>query len=425
MTRTITKETVIHRIKERALPLDQTNRYDPLMERILDSKLVLLGEASHGTSEYYTHRAEITKRLIQEKDFRFIAVEGDWPACYKVNQYIKGLADTPDSAKQVLESFDHWPTWMWANEEIIPLIEWLKDYNRDRPDDKKIGFYGLDLYSLWESMELILNYLDRIGSRDIEKAKTALTCFHPHDRSVEKYGVHASFFSEDCIEEVVDLLLTVQKNKHFYTDDLEEALSLEMNARVAVDAESFYRAMVRGGSESWNIRDRHMTDTLIALMNHHGPDAKGIVWEHNTHVGDARATTMVDEGEINVGQLVREHFGDDPIFIVGFGSYQGSVIASGSWGDPFKVIDVPPAAEESWEYLFHAANPSDQLLLIPSNDPTFHFIKGHRAIGVVYEPQYELFGNYVATNLAKRYNAFVFIDKSHALHPLEQSKVVM
>jgi erythromycin esterase-like protein len=419
VTMTITSDTVIDLIRKSAMEFRDPRDFDSLIEAIGEAKLVLMGEASHGTSEFYTTRAELTKRLISEKKFRFISVEGDWPSCYKVNQYIKGHTNAPESVRDLLKSFDRWPTWMWANEEIIPLLDWLKAYNMDKPYNEKVGFYGLDLYSLWESMETIFNYLEKIGSRDIDKAKKVLACFHPHDRNAQDYGVHAAFFSEDCIEEVVELLTTIQKNKQFYTDDEEEQLNLEMNAMVTVHAEEFYRAMVQGGPDSWNIRDRHMTDCLIKVMAYHGQSGKGIVWEHNTHIGDARATSMAADGEVNVGQLVREHFNEKNVFIIGFGSYQGTVIASKAWGDPFKVIDVPPAVTESWESLFHQAQPTDQYIVLNNEELPFQLIKGHRAIGVVYEPRYEQFGNYVPTNLARRYNAFIFHDQTSALHPLE------
>lgn len=426
MTLNITQKSVIEHIRQTAFPLEnETEDWSPLLEAIGAAKIVLLGEATHGTSEFYTRRATLTKRLVQEKQFRFICVEGDWPSCYQVNQYIKGHPEAPNTIEELLKNFDRWPTWMWANEEMMPLIEWLRNYNSEKMDEEKVGFYGLDLYSLWESMESILAYLEKIGSRDIEKAKRALACFHPHDRSVQNYGVHASFFSEDCIEEVVDLLFTIQKNRNFYTKDREEALSLEMNARATVDAENFYRAMVAGGPESWNIRDRHMTDSLIELMRFHGVSAKAIVWEHNTHVGDARATSMTSDGEINVGQLIREHYKTDETFVVGFSTYQGTVIASLAWGDPYKIIDVPPASVDSWEALFHQASHADKMVLLKPDDLQFQLVKGHRAIGVVYEPRYEAFGNYVPTNLGKRYDAFVYLDHTHALHPMEIEKIIM
>lgn len=425
MSRSINSNAVIELIRRSAIEFKDQKDFDPLIQAIGEAKLVLLGEASHGTSEFYTTRIKLTKRLISEKKFRFIGVEGDWPSCYKINQYIKGHPNAPQSARDLLTCFDRWPTWMWANEEVISLLDWLKAYNMDKPYHEKVGFYGLDLYSLWESMESILVYLERIGSRDLDKAKRVLKCFHPHDRNPQDYGVHAAFFSEDCIEEVVHLLTTIQKNKKFYTNDEEEQLHLEMNALVTVNAEAFYRAMVQGGPDSWNIRDRHMTECLLKIMAYHGEEAKGIVWEHNTHVGDARATTMVADGEVNVGQLVREHFGEQEVFIAGFGSYQGTVIASQAWGDPFKVMDVPPAVAESWESLFHQAHPADQYIILREENLPFQLVKGHRAIGVVYEPHDEQFGNYVPTNLAKRYNAFIFHDQTTALHPLDVAHAIV
>nr|WP_275983816.1 erythromycin esterase family protein [Paenibacillus hamazuiensis] len=392
------------------------------MEAIGEAKYVLLGEASHGTSEFYKVRAKLTQRLIKEKGFSFIAVEGDWPPCYSVNGYIKreGPSAEAESAKALLsEQYRRWPAWMWANEEIAALAEWLREENSSRPDGRKVGFYGLDVYSLWESMDEIIRYLEKEGSEDLQKAKMAFECFEPYRRDEQSYGISAAFLRDTCEEDVIGLLKAMQdKRKAAQPGEKEDALSAELNALVAVNAEKYYRAMVQGGPQSWNVRDRHMAEVLEKLMQFHGPDAKAIVWEHNTHVGDARFTDMKEDGMVNIGQLVREK--SDSVFIVGFGTYQGTVIAGKEWGAPHEVINVPESQPGSWEDLMHRAGQGDRLLLFTrgASSPIYRTVLGHRAIGVVYRPEHERWGNYVPTSLSQRYDAFIFIDRTHALNPL-------
>jgi erythromycin esterase len=400
-------------------PLASAADLDPLLDRIGDARYVLLGEASHGTSEFYTWRARISQRLIQEKGFAFIAVEGDWPDCYHINRYIKGYADAGDTAVAVLQTFQRWPTWMWANWEVAALAEWLRRHNEGLADEQKAGFYGLDVYSLWESMATIMDYLEENQSEAVEAARRAYFCFEPFGQDVQAYARSTMMVPESCEDEVVDLLLELRRKARPYDGDTEAAFDADQNALVLVNAERYYRAMVRSGANSWNIRDNHMMDSLDRLMAYHGPDAKGIVWAHNTHIGDARATDMAAAGMENLGQLAREKRGKDAVVLVGFGSHRGRVIAGRRWGAPMERMRLPPARSRSWESLLHQAGEHDKLLILDdmAEAAAARAWRGHRAIGVVYQPDQE-FGNYVPTLLPGRYDAFLFMDESQALHPL-------
>jgi erythromycin esterase len=392
---------------------------DPLLEKIRKSKYVLLGEASHGTHEYYTWRTAISKRLIAEQGFSFIAVEGDWPDCYRINRYVKGYHDAGSTAVEVLKEFKRWPTWMWANWEIAALMEWMRDYNKGKSTDKKIGFYGLDVYSLWESMDVIIHYLRKEDPDSAKLAIDALRCFEPYEEGHD-YAKALLNLSANCTNEVVKLLHAVRKRSRHYDHDPEAALNTEMNAQVIANAEEYYRSMVSFRDESWNIRDSHMVEILERIMEFHGTRAKGIVWEHNTHVGDARYTDMRGAGMLNVGQLVREkHDAKDGVFVVGFSSYEGSVIAGRFWGDEMTSMIVPPANLGSVEHILHSESTENRLIFFDNEAVSgqFNGYKGHRAIGVVYDPSAEQ-GNYVPTFLPLRYNALIYIDKTSALHPL-------
>lgn len=403
-------------------PLNDTSDLDPLMKFIGDSKYVLLGEASHGTHEYYTWRAKISKRLIEEKGFSFVAVEGDWPDCYRLNRYIKNYPESGKSAQEVLQSFNRWPTWMWANWEIVAFAEWMKNFNKDLSANKKVGFYGLDVYSMWESMEAIINYLKKNDPKTLQTAMKAMQCFEPYSEDEgQSYARASRIVSPLCEKEVVDLLRDIQGKMAHYNSDHENVFSTEQNAMVTVNAEKYYRAMIQGGAQSWNIRDRHMTTTLNKLKDFYGKDAKVIVWEHNTHIGDARATDMVNEGMVNVGQLVREQHEEEGVVSVGFGSYKGSVIAGREWGGVMRKMPVPNAVKGSWEYFLHyTGNEKNKLIMLNKikDEEEIGMHIGHRAIGVVYNPEHEQYGNYVPTILPMRYDAFIFLDETRALNPL-------
>jgi erythromycin esterase-like protein len=415
------EEKVISYIEDKAYTLMDQTDLQPLLDLIGDAQLVLLGEASHGTHEYYTWRSYITKRLIKEKGFQFIGVEGDWPDCYQVNRYIKNYPSAGKTSLEVLQRFNRWPTWMWANWEIVALAEWLYDHNQQLQMDKKVGFYGLDVYSLWESMEAIMRYLKIVDPNALKMAEDAFKCFQPYQHDEGRSYAKASQFTPDlCTDEVVELLRKIQDRLPQYNTDHENVFNVEQNALVTVNAEKYYRAMIRGGAHSWNVRDSHMAETLERLLQFHGAGTKAIVWEHNTHIGDARATDMTKEGMYNLGELVRLKHHEKGVVLVGFGSYKGEVIAGKSWGAPMKKIEVPSARKGSWEYLLHKAGPENKLLLM--NDfMDYSFMENHldhRAIGVVYNPVYEQYGNYVPSLLPLRYDAFIYLDHTHALHPL-------
>jgi erythromycin esterase-like protein len=410
-------------LERAASPLESARDLDPLIERIGDARFVLLGEASHGTSEFYTWRTELSKRLMAERGFTFIAVEGDWPDCYRVNRYVRGMPDSGASSTDVLHAFERWPTWMWANREVIALVDWLRDYNRRRSPDQRAGFYGLDVYSLWDSMRAVIEYLERIDPQLARNARSAYNCFEPYAEDVQEYARATALVPTSCEAEAVSVLRSLRgRAPEFREDGREGYFNAEQNALVAKNAELYYRTMVRGGSASWNVRDTHMVETLDRLMQHHGPTSKAIVWEHNTHIGDARYTDMARARMVNVGQLVRQEHAEDGVVLVGFGSHRGTVIAAEEWGMPMQRMRVPPARDGSFEALLFEARVGDALFLFDGTDNGgirgLEAPMGHRAIGVVYDPNYERWGNYVPTIVPRRYDAFLYIDETRALDPL-------
>ena len=418
--------TVTQRIKildKVSQKLENALDLNPLIERLSGSQIVLLGEASHGTHEYYTWRTAISKRLIEEHGFNFIAVEGDWPDFYRVNRYVKHYENSHDGSAEVLKEFNRWPTWMWANWEIEALVNWLHKHNTGRSVHKRVGMYGLDVYSLWESIEAIVDYLQTHDRTLLPAAKRAMGCFEPFgDEMGMAYArsLH-QFLPKTCENEVVSLLSDIKKHVPSFNTDIEASLNMEQNAHIAKNAENYYRSMVSANQSSWNLRDHHMMDTLKRLLHFHGPESKAIIWEHNTHVGDARATDMALNGTINVGQLVREQLSHLYPKIIGFGSYQGTVVAGAEWGAPIRNMHVPQAIEGSWEHLLHQTGKGDQLLFLKElkGNNLFKTPIGHRAIGVVYHPKYEQIGNYVPSIMPERYDAFIYIDTSEALHAMD------
>ncbi len=411
----------IRQLKDQSHALLNRSDLDPLMRQIGDARVVMLGEASHGTHEFYTWRSLISQRLIEEKGFNFIAVEGDWPDCYRLNRYIKNYSDSGKSAREVLHAFNRWPSWMWANWEIAALAEWMRGHNKPLAVNKKVGFYGLDVYSFWESMEAIMNYLKKVDPDALEVAEKAVECFEPfQDEEGHGYARATLMTPEICTEEVMDLLKEIRAKSAHYNTDHENVFSTEQNAMIAVNAEKYYRTMIQGGPHSWNLRDGHMMETLERLLEFHGTKSKAIVWAHNTHVGDARATDMTYEGMYNIGELARLRLQAYGVVLVGFGCYQGSVIAGNRWGAKMKEMRVPAAKNGSWENILHRVGMKSNLLNMTDfmNDTFMESHVGHRAIGVVYNPGYEMLGNYVPSILPLRYDAFIFLDSTTALHPL-------
>ena len=399
-------------------PLDESTDLNAIIQLVGNARIVMLGEASHGTHEYYTWRSQITKRLLRQKGFNFIAVEGDWPDCYGINRFIKGYND--EKAWDVMKRFDRWPTWMWANWEILALAEWLLQYNNSLQQKQKVGFYGLDVYSLWESLDQIRNYLQKVDPSALEVAEKAFRCFEPYKEDEgSSYAYATQLVPKVCEDEVVNMLRNIQTRMPLYDHDFENAFSAEQNAIVAVNAEKYYRAMIGGGAASWNVRDSHMHETLQRLLKFHGPHSRAIVWAHNTHIGDARYTDMADEGMFNIGELARKDFPGE-VVLIGFGSNRGSVVAGRRWGAPMQKMSVPQGREGSWEDLMHKTKYENKIFI--SSEIKSSLLRenhvGHRAIGVVYNPAYEHLGNYVPSILPLRYDAFVHIDETMALHAI-------
>src|SRR5215213_9577765 len=372
-------------VRDLALPLRDPADLDPVLERVGDARIVAIGEASHGTSEYYAWRAALTRRLITERGFGFVAAEGDWPDCYRVNRSVKLRPGADTDPRDALDAFSRWPTWMWANDDVVGFCRWLRDVNAELPADERVGFYGLDVYSLWDSMHELVDWLREHEPQQVETALRALRCFEPFGEDGAEYAFASRFAPTSCEQAVVDLLrhLCEERGRAEADDDPEARFSAEQNAAVVVDAERYYRAMVQGSAESWNVRDVHMVDVLDRLLAHAGD--KAVVWEHNTHIGDARATDMADAGMTNVGQLLRERHGTDHVVLVGFGGYRGGVVAGESWGAQMARMPVPAARRGSLEALLHEEVGHDALFVFPRGErPRWLGDRlDHRAIGVV------------------------------------------
>ncbi|GAA1647179.1 erythromycin esterase family protein [Actinoplanes couchii] len=396
-----------------ARPLRDPGDLDVLLDRASTARVVLIGEASHGTHEFYHWRAELTKRLLAEHDFSFVAVEGDWPDCERVNAAVRAGAAGP---REALLRYDRWPTWMWANEETADFTGWLRARNERRPPDDRVGFHGLDVYSLWESMREILLWLQEHDPALVPPALDAYRCFERFGEDPAAYGWATSFVPGSCEDRVVEMLSALR----------DRDFGMWQNAEVVAGAESYYRAMVRGGPQAWNIREHHMDRTLDRLLTRYGPSSKAVVWAHNTHVGDARGTDQAGLGEVTIGQLARDRFGTDQVVLVGFGTHRGTVVAGAGWGAPMETMGVPRGRSGSLEEVLHRAAPEQALFVFPETGPRPDLLTAelpHRAIGVVYRPARERLSNYVPTVLGERYDAFLWIGETRALRPLHTLRV--
>jgi erythromycin esterase-like protein len=402
--------------------------YDRLMELIGDARVVLLGEATHGTGEFYRERAGITKRLIREKGFTAVAAEADWPDAYRVHRYVNGRS-TDATALDALGDFKRFPMWMWRNTEVLEFIQWLRTYNDAQPDLGKAGFYGLDLYSLHASMQAVLGYLEKTDPPAAARARFRYACFDHFGEDSQRYGYTAGFgLSASCEEEVMAQIRDLRRHTEDYLrrDGFvaeDEFFYAEQNARLVANAEHYYRSMFQGRVSSWNLRDRHMTDTLTALMVHLGKRVthpKVVLWEHNSHLGDARATQMSEQGEINVGQLIRERYGTDTIS-VGFTTYQGTVTAASTWDGPTERKQVRPALPDSYEALLHETGIANFLLTWDDARVRTFFDERRleRAIGVIYVPETERLSHYFYATLPAQFDAVLHFDQTHAVDPLD------
>lgn len=416
-------------ISAAALPLTGDSAdYDPILELVGDARFVLLGEATHGTHEFYEARAAITRRLIEEKDFIGVALEADWPDAWQVNRFVRG-ADTDADAEQALRGFDRFPQWMWRNAEVADFVTWLRAFNAQRPQHQRVGFYGLDLYSLHASMGAVIAYLDRVDPDAAALARRRYSRFEEFSHDPQMYGYAAGLgISRDCEDQVVKQLaeLVERRSQYLANDALcpeDEQFAAEQNARVARNAEEYYRRMYHGTISSWNLRDRHMFETLEALSAHLGrqaPRPKIVVWAHNSHLGDARATQMADRGELNLGQLVRQVYRQDSV-LIGFTTNEGTVAAASEWDGPMERKRLRPAHRESYEALLgQVSEPDFCLLLNEPSDAVDMLVRARleRAVGVVYRPESELASHYFRASLPAQFDAVIHLDRTHAVEPL-------
>jgi erythromycin esterase-like protein len=402
-------------------PIAGPRDYDSIIERAQDTRFALIGEASHGTHEFYRERAEITKRLIMEAGVTAVAAEADWPDAYRVNLYVRGESDD-GNADEALSDFRRFPAWMWRNTDVLDFVTWLRKWNDELPPDSpKIGFYGLDLYSLHTSMNAVVEYLESIDPEAAARARSRYSCFDHFGPDPQVYAYQAGVAgAESCEQEVVEQLLELQQKAAEKAS--EDHFFAEQNARLVVNAERYYRSVFRGSVGSWNLRDGHMAETLDALTAHlektSGP-TKVAVWAHNSHVGDARATAMGTRGELNIGQLVRERHEDETL-LVGFTTFTGTVTAASDWGGVAERKHVRPALAGSWEELFHE-DLGGADALIDTGGLTGQGLE--RAIGVIYLPQTERQSHYFEATIGRQFDAVIHLDETHAVEPLEYTSI--
>jgi erythromycin esterase-like protein len=419
------------RLREKAVDFDGTSDVpSELLRNAATADFVLIGEASHGTHEFYKYRAEITKRLMADFGFAAVAVEADFPDAYRINRYVRGTG--PDqTANDALSSFDRFPLWMWRNADVLDFIGWLRDRNDALPQAEKAGFYGLDLYSLHSSMRAVLDYLEKVDPEAAKRARYRYSCFDRHGEDPQAYGYAANYDLDDsCQNEVVTQLIDLRQKAADYMnrDGLvarDEFFFAEQNARLVKNAEEYYREMFRGRVSSWNLRDCHMTDTLFALADHLNNQKippKIVVWAHNSHLGDARATEMGAGGEWNVGQLTRQR-AEGQTFLIGLTTYAGTVTAATNWDEPAQLKRVNPGLKDSFELLFHEVEKPRFWLDLGDREVIELLAQPRleRAIGVIYRPEIEKLSHYFDAHLTMQFDAVIHFDHTRAVEPLDRT----
>jgi erythromycin esterase-like protein len=410
-------------IREVAEPIDiiENAQIGALLERISDSRIVLLGEATHGTSEFYRMRARITSELVTRCGFNIVAVEADWPDGACVDRYIRRLAPLSRCER----AFDRFPTWMWRNREFASMTEWLRQHNAlERSRERQVSFHGLDLYSLHTSIERVLGFLDDIDPDTAATAREQYGCLDPWQRNPATYGrlVLTGRFRE-CESAVTSMLTALLGKRLEYGEhDSERTFDAAQNAKLIANAERYYRVMYYGSRESWNLRDQHMFETLESVLAFRGPDSKAVVWEHNSHVGNAAATEMGDRGEHNVGELCRQHFGDKA-YLVGFGTDHGTVAAATEWDEPMEIKTVRPSHSASYEFVCHGSDVPAFMMHLrnparPSLRSELMTTRLERAIGVIYRPETELQSHYFGATLPEQFDEYIWFDETRAVSPL-------
>ena len=414
-------------IRAALTPLSDVQETQPVVEIVGDADFALLGEASHGTYEFYAHRANLTKKLIVESGYRAIAVEADWPDAYRVNRYIRHASDDRN-AIEALDDFKRFPTWMWRNVVVVEFVEWLRDYNEGLPSGRhQVGFYGMDLYALYASIRWVLGYFDKTDPAAAARARDRYGCFDGYGEDPQAYAYAEQFGLESCEGAVVEQLMDLQRRSAGLAKGTQvtrdEYFVAEQHARLVKNAEEYYRTMFRGGAQSWNLRDRHMVGTLEALRVHlsePAQQAKIAVWAHNSHLGDARATQMGQGGELNVGQLIRERF-PGRACLIGYTTSQGAVTAASDWGEPVELKRVRPAVPDSYEDLFHEVAVPRFFLPLHGEPVGRALMKPRleRAIGVIYRPETERVSHYFYASLSAQFDAVIHFDHTAALRPLE------
>lgn len=400
-------------------PPEHVEAFGARFERYGDASVVLLGEATHGTSEFYRARAAISRHLIQNCGFNILAVEADWPDAARIDRFVRHFPPTPSKER----AFDRFPSWMWRNIEVLEFVDWLRAYNEQRSHDDRVEFRGLDIYSLRASIGAVLHYLDRVDPGAAAEARQRYGCLTPWQSDPARYGHRAAMGGETCETAVRDQLMELlERRLEYAARDGETFFDAAQNARIVRAAEQYYRIMYEGSRESWNLRDRHMFDTLRTLVQHRGPKAKAIVWAHNSHIGNAAATSMGWEGEFNIGELCRMAYGEQLVSI-GFGTDSGTVAAASDWDSPMEVKNVRLARQDSYEYLFRRAGHARSLtdwrnhsradLKEILSEPRLQ-----RAIGVVYRPDTELLSHYFKAVLGEQFDSYVWFETSRAVTPL-------
>ncbi len=412
-------DTVEEWLQLRAHPLEGIDDLQPLLDEADGRELILLGESTHGTREYYDWRAQMTLALAKEQGIDFVGIEGDWHAARAADRYVMGGADAETAREVVEQAFERWPQWMWANEEFAAFLEELRLFNAENPQ-RPVRVYGIDMHAVFESLDRLLELVNEDHPDQAGQIGAHLGC-------LRRFSPHAGQYSnaiqqgatEGCEEEIGAAVASVRR---LYDGDDVRHLSARKHARVVESGEAQYRKRVTGDdSDFWNVRAAHMFDAVQGMLASHGDDARGVVWAHNTHVGDARATDMADRGRINIGQLSREALGHDAVFSLGFSTRTGDVIAGTQWGSPLRRAELPLPPEQSVEEMFSRHDALQFFVLFEEGDEEFEFFDhrpGHRAVGVVYHPDREHLGNYVPTNPAARYDALIYLDETSALTPL-------
>ncbi len=422
-----TEQGAVELMAAAAEPFDDIQSADLslLLERIGDARVVCIGEASHGTDEFYRFRARITRELIERHGFDMVAVEADWPDAGRIDHYVRDLQTPPGD----WTAFARFPTWMWRNTAVHDFVGWLREHNAGLSEPERVGFHGLDLYSLYTSIDAVVRYLDQVDPQAARVARERYGCLSPWQSDPAAYGraVACGAFA-DCEQEVGRMLTELLRKRLDYAHhDGDRFLDAEQNARLVADAEHYYRAMYRGYPDTWNLRDRHMFETVERLLAHRGEDSRLVIWAHNSHLGNATATEMSMRGEYNLGQLCRERFGPHA-YLIGFGSHTGTVAAASDWGGSMEIKEVQPSLPESWERCCHDTN--IERFMLGLRQPADPRLRGRcqetrleRAIGVIYRPETERASHYFLANLADQFDEYIWFNRSEAVAPLDSERL--